>query len=170
MRLQTERLLIRDWTIADSEAAHAFYSDSEVMQYLGSGRANHSLEQTRLSLRRAIAKDEKPLGFWAVELVETGEVIGGAILKWLPDRTNIEVGYHFGKAWWGQGFGTELATALVGYGFAQLPVERLVAVTYPENTASQRVLEKVGLFHTGETTYNDIPVELFVIERWAWTG
>lgn len=171
MRLQSERLLIRDWTLEDVPAAFEVYGDPEVMRYVGSGVADESLEKTRMGIRRTIARDkDKPLGFWAVELLESREVIGGALLKHLPDRSDVEVGYHLGRKWWGQGYATEIATALLRYGFEQLGLEKIVGVTYPENVASQNVLQKAGLVHVGDTIYVDTPVELFVLERWAWNG
>lgn len=171
MLLETDRLRIRDWRIEDAEAAHRIYGDPEVMRYVGSGVPNDSIEKTRLGLRRAIARDaNQPLGFWAAELKDSGELIGGALLKYLPDHSDVEVGYHLGQQWWGQGYATEIAQALVRYGFETVGLEKIVGVTYPENIASQRVLEKAGLIHMGESLYVDIPVELFVLERWAWSG
>lgn len=171
MRLQTDRLLIRDWSLEDVPAAFAVYGDPEVMKYVGFGVPDDSIEKTRVGIRRAMARDkDKPLGFWAVELLDTGEVIGGALLKYLPDHSDVEVGYHLGQKWWGQGYATEIAQALVRYGFETLGLEKIVGVTYPENVASQNVLQKAGLIHVGDTLYIDIPLELFVLERWAWNG
>ncbi|MEA2553689.1 MAG: hypothetical protein QOJ65_1865 [Fimbriimonadaceae bacterium] len=171
MHLETERLIIRDWRVEDAPAAFEIYGDPEVMRYVGNGRPYESLEQTRLSLRRLIARDkDKPLAFWAVDHKESGELVGGALLKFLPDHTDIEVGYHLGQKWWGQAYATEIAQALVRYGFEQLQLEKVVGVTYLENVASQRVLEKAGLVHVGSSTYIDVPVELYVLERWAWSG
>lgn len=171
MHLETERLVIRDWRLEDAESAFSIYGDPEVMRFVGTGQPYESLEQTRLSLRRIILRDaDKPLGFWAVEDKTSGELVGGALLKYLPDHSDVEVGYHLGRRWWGSGLATEVARALVQYGFEQVGLERIVAVTYPENLASRRVLEKAGLIHMGSGTYVDIEVETFALERWAWDG
>jgi ribosomal-protein-alanine N-acetyltransferase len=169
MYLETERLIIRDWRLEDAAAAFSVYGDPEVMRYVGTGQPHESLEQTRVSLRRSILRDkDKAMGFWAIDLKMTGELIGGGLLKYLPDHSDVEVGYHLGKKWWGKGYATEIARALVKYGFEGLNLQKIVGVTYLENVPSQRILEKAGLAHQGSTTYVDIPVELFVLERAAW--
>jgi ribosomal-protein-alanine N-acetyltransferase len=166
MHLETDRLIIRDWRLEDCDTAFSIYGDPEVMRFVGTGQAYESLDQTRVSLRRIIARDtDKPLGFWAVEDKASGELVGGGLLKYLPDHSEVEVGYHLGKKWWGKGLATEIACALVKYGFESQGLKKIVGVTYPENVASRKVLEKAGLTHVGTSTYVDIPVELYVIEN-----
>lgn len=168
MRLETERLIIRDWSPEDAVAAFAIYGDPEVMRYVGNGKPFESLEQTKEILGRIIARTkDQPLGFWAVENKPTGELIGGALLQDLPDHSDVEVGYHLGKPWWGKGYATELSTALVRYGFDTLKLNKIVGVTYPENLPSQRVLTKSGLSHVGSSLYADIPVERFEAQK-SW--
>jgi ribosomal-protein-alanine N-acetyltransferase len=169
MRLETERLLIRDWKIEDAEAAFAIYGDPEVMRYVGP--MMQSLEQARASLGRIIARHEgKPLGFWAAETREGSELVGGALLNYMEQGQDIEVGYHLAKKWWGHGLATELATALVRYGFGELQLDKIVGVTYPDNIPSRRVLEKSGLLHLGSAKYVDIDVEMYSLNRSNWTG
>ena len=169
MQLDTGRLVIRDWQLSDAEDAFCIYGDPEVMRYVGTGHVYESVDKARFATKRIMDRyANKPLGFWAVEDKATGEVVGGALLKFLPDHSDIELGYHFCKKDWGKGYGTEIAKALVEYGFGHLGLEKIVAVTYPENAASQRVLEKAGFIHVGQTTYIDIPCELFVLESSGW--
>jgi ribosomal-protein-alanine N-acetyltransferase len=61
----------------------------------------------------------------------------------------IEVGYAFGKDAWGRGYATEVARALVRWGFETLELERIVAVAYAENAASRRVMDKLGMRFEG---------------------
>jgi [ribosomal protein S5]-alanine N-acetyltransferase len=166
MRLETDRLIIRPWTMEEADAAFAIYGDSEVMRYVGDGRPSPDIETMRASLAKLIERDRgKQLGLWALEKRDSGEVIGSGLLKPLPDNSDIEVGYHLAQKWWGQGYATEAATALVEYGLSNVGLSRIVGVTYPENVASQRVLTKAGLVHKGKSRYGEIEVELFVIER-----
>jgi ribosomal-protein-alanine N-acetyltransferase len=166
MLLETERLRLRDWTLEDAEHAFAVYGDPEVARYLGTtGQPVPSLEKMRESLTRIMDRSNgKPMGFWALELKEGGELVGGALLQPLPDESDVEVGYHLGKAHWGKGYATEIASRLVRYGFEEVGLKRIVGVTYPQNKASMRVLEKSGLSHQGQSKYGEVDVELFVVE------
>jgi RimJ/RimL family protein N-acetyltransferase len=58
-----------------------------------------------------------------------------------------EIGYFLHPDWWGQGFGTEISTALLRFGFQKLHLHRLLATCDPRNTASKRVLEKIGMVY-----------------------
>jgi|SRR5579885_1335737 len=166
MHLETERLLIRDWRREDVEAAFSIYGDPEVMRYVGNGKPFESLDYMRKVIDRMIEKyrDQK-LGVWAVELRETGELIGAGFLTAVPDGSDIEVGYHFGKPWWGNGYATETTKALVRYGFEEAGLNKIVGLTYPENIPSQRVLQKAGLTHEGQASYMDLTLEFFVLEN-----
>jgi len=165
MRLETPRLLIRDWRLEDADEAFKIYGDPDVMRYVGTGESHKSVDQTRERLAKVIERDRgQALGFWAAETLE-GTLVGGALLNTLPDGSDVEVGYHLGKQWWGKGYATELAQALVKYGFETVGLTKIVGVTYPENIASQRVLEKAGLVHKRQSLYGEIPVEFFELGR-----
>ena len=82
---------------------------------------------------------------FAVELKETGRVIGFCGIKYLPEIELPEVGYRYLKAYWGRGIGTEAAHACVGFAREDLGIEKLVALIIPENIASIRVAEKLGM-------------------------
>lgn len=167
MLLETERLRLRDWTVEDAEQAFTIYGDPEVARFLGTtGQPMPSVDKLRENLGKRIEKTQgQDMGFWALELKDTGELIGGALLQLLPDESDVEVGYHLGKRHWGQGYATEIASRLVRYGFEEVGLKRIVGVTYPQNKASMRVLEKSGLSHRGQSKYGEVDVELFVVER-----
>ena len=151
----------------DAEDAFTIYGDPEVARYLGTtGQPVPNVEKLRENLAKRIEKTKgQTMGFWALELKGTGELIGGALLQPLPDESDVEVGYHLGKRHWGKGYATEIASRLVRYGFEDLGLKRIVGVTYPQNKASMRVLEKSGLTHRGQSKYGEVDVELFVAER-----
>lgn len=167
MIFETARLIVRPWRVEDAEEAFAIYSDADVMRYLGSGSAHPDLAYTRSWIERIAARNASfppGLGLWAVFLKGNGPPIGSVLLLPLDGGPEIEVGYHLGKPWWGQGYATELASACVRYGFEELGLQRIAGVTFPENVASQRVLTKVGLRHEGRGQYFGFELEYFAID------
>jgi ribosomal-protein-alanine N-acetyltransferase len=84
-----------------------------------------------------------------VELRSSDEVIGVTGLTHLDDGPEVEVGYRFLNRCWGRGYATEAARASIAYGFSELGLDRIVAVTLPKNIASRRVMEKCGMSFVG---------------------
>ncbi len=94
-------------------------------------------------------RERHGFGLCAVELRSGRETIGVAGLTHLDESPEIEVGYRFLKKHWGHGYATEAARASIAYGFEELGLDRIVAVTLPTNRASRRVMEKCGLSFVG---------------------
>lgn len=146
------------------------YGDREVTATLPDNMHDSSVEETRAWLAHKVleqAEETDGLGMWAVEELASGRVIGGALLQ--PTSINgteqVEVGYHFARAAWGQGYATEVAQGLVDYGFRTLGLTRIMGVVLPENTASRRVLEKIGMRAEGMGDYEGYAIEVYAIER-----
>ena len=95
-----------------------------------------------LEARKAYAPG---LGVWASVERESGRLAGTLILKPLVEGPEIEVGYHLARWAWGRGFATEGARALLRYGFETVGLDRIVAVVHPDNGASLRVIERLGM-------------------------
>jgi ribosomal-protein-alanine N-acetyltransferase len=164
--LETERLIARKWVIEDAEAAFSIYGDPEVMRFLGSGQPPENVEKMGESLSRIIERDKDSVyGSWALELKETGEVVGAVLLKPLPESKNIEVGWHLAQRHWGKGYATEAARAAVAYGF-ELGLDTIYAVVFPENTRSLAVTSRLGMEPMGRSTdYYGKELELFQLKR-----
>jgi len=159
--LVTERLRLRPATIDDFEAWHAIARDAEEAWF---GAASSTLADSQARLEKH-AQHQESHGFalWVVELRSTGEVIGITGLTHLEDGPEIEVGYRFLRRCWGHGYATEAAKASLAFGLGELGLERIVAVTRPDNRASRRVLEKCGLRFVGTThVYGDEHVKYAV--------
>ena len=166
--VETDRLLVREWTTVDAEAAFAVYGDPDVSRYLGgTGEPDPDVASRRERLARIVARypEWNGLGFWAVVEKAGGEVIGGAELVPLEGGPEVEVGYHLRRDRWGRGYATEVTKALIAYGFERVGLDRIVAVAYPENVASHRVLLKAGLTHLGRRRAFGHDLESFAIER-----
>jgi ribosomal-protein-alanine N-acetyltransferase len=93
------------------------------------------------------------------------ELIGFCGLQFVHKSSEIEVGFRFAKRCWGRGLATEAAQASVRYGFERLALDRIIGLTHPDNTASQRVLEKAGLRYEKDAFYYNARVRYYAIER-----
>jgi RimJ/RimL family protein N-acetyltransferase len=150
----TDRLVARPWSSDDLDAAYAIYSQPEMVRYLGNPVPHESPEMTRAWLarieERSAAHDGK-LGFWAVTRAADAVLVGGALCAPFPnDDEHIEIGWHVGPAYQGQGYATEFAHGIVDYARSiALPI--VYAVVNPENTPSLNVARKLGMRHIGQT-------------------
>ena len=167
-RIETDRLVLRPLTLADLGPMHDVYGDREVMRYIGSGDAHsETVDDSERRLQRLIDHQEAHgFSLWAVTDRESGTVMGDAGLILLAHRgPEIELAYRLAKPYWGKGYATEAATAWLAHGFDELGLDRIVAVTHPDNVASQRVLEKAGMRTAGPTSYAGTPALLFAAEK-----
>jgi RimJ/RimL family protein N-acetyltransferase len=164
--METSRLRLRRLRPSDEAALIALDSDEEVMRYIGS--RGGTPEQIVSRARERIGTDHGAVGWWVVEDKAEGAFQGIAGLLPMPEGGDVELAYRFARAAWGGGIATEAAIALTDYAFASARLERLVAVTFPENTPSQRVLEKVGFAYDGMTDYKEFRVAHFTVTAETW--
>jgi ribosomal-protein-alanine N-acetyltransferase len=149
--LPTERLLLRDFAAEDAPAVHEYGSDPRVVEYLPWGP--NTEEQTREFIARQITaqRQEPRLGYdLAVTLKAGGRLIGGCGLHVTAGKGGSGwIGYCLARRFWGEGYATEAARALVGFGFGNLGLHRIFATCDVRNVASAHVLEKVGMEREG---------------------
>lgn len=170
-RLETERLVLREWTEDDVEPFAAMNADPDVMRYIGDGlprTVQQSREAVELMMRRW---DEQGWGTFAVELAETREFVGFAALAvpaFLPEiLPAVEVGWRIERRRWGQGLAPEAARAVMGFAFDELGLDRVVSCIHSQNAASIRVAEKLGMTLERETVVPVREVPCSVYERRA---
>ena len=168
--VETERLYLRRFTEADRDAYYqCIYADAEVMRTLPAGkpiaRQDFEARVTRLMVDHC---REHGFGPWVVIHKADGALIGHCGLKYWPDSTDVEVFYALAKPYWGRGLATEGARASLRYGFEALALEQIIAAALIDNLASRRVLEKIGMRYTGETTFAGLPVAGYAIGREAY--
>jgi RimJ/RimL family protein N-acetyltransferase len=158
----TKRLALSEITCHDGNELHELDADPRVMRYIGSGRASTraQIDDAMHRIPRAYAL-YPGLGTWRATRRDNGEFIGWFALKYIPGTAEVEVGYRLRHGAWGRGYATEGARELVRHGFDDLGLYRIVGVTHPQNTASQRVLLKAGLADAGWGHYYGRPVRVF---------
>lgn len=111
---------------------------------------------------------------YAITLLSSSELIGAIGLALRPQHGKGELGYWIGEPFWGRGFATEAAGALISYGFEVFALNRLFAIHFARNPASGRVLEKNGMRHEGSLRQDIrkwdeyIDVEVYGILRSEW--
>jgi [ribosomal protein S5]-alanine N-acetyltransferase len=170
--LETVRLRLRRLLPADEADLIALDTDPEVMRHVGSPAGVKSPEETAERVRRRVLESETgdagELGFWRIEgrLDNVFYGLGGLIR--MPDGEDVEVAYRLARRAWGRGLATEAAGALVGHALGTLSLPRVVAVTYPDNVASQRVLDKLGFERRGLTEYKGVQTTYHVLTQQAW--
>ncbi|MEU1602118.1 GNAT family N-acetyltransferase [Micromonospora matsumotoense] len=180
--LTTTRLIVRNWTDSPADLARIFdiYSRNEVVRWLGAAPGlpltDPAQAAGRLALWRARhAAHGDRYGTWAVQVRDTGVVVGTILLKPLPGRDeqvatdDIEVGWHLHPDSWGHGYATEAARALVDRELAT-GTGQVYAVVAPGNGASMAVARRLGMTHLGRRTdwYGGEELETFV--RRAFPG
>lgn len=148
--LTTERINFRKFTPGDFENLLRLDGDPQVMKHIGNGSPSNP-ERTREVLKTIITRynEWKTFGLWAAELKSDSSFIGWFALKPLPQSENVEVGYRLLREHWGKGYATEGAKKLIEYGFTKCGLEKIVAITHPENESSKKVLRKCGLIEDG---------------------
>ena len=105
------------------------------------------------------------MGRWLVIIKQNNELLGWCGLKFLPDENEVDLGYRFFKKYWGNGYATESATAVLHYGFETLKLKCIIGRAAAANTASIRVLQKVGMhFEKNVGCHGDDGVQ-YVLEK-----
>jgi [ribosomal protein S5]-alanine N-acetyltransferase len=148
--LRTERLKLRGFAAGDLEALCAVFGDPEVMRYVGVER--RPLERAQLAASQERVRehwDEHGFGPLAVVERASGTLVGEAGLQVLDGGPEVELTYTLARAAGGRGYATEAARAALAWGFAGLRLQRIVAVAYPRNVASLKVIAKLGMAPEG---------------------
>ncbi len=147
--VETERLRLRPFVTDDWSVLARLYGDDTIMRHMQSGRglarpeaearARGNINNFNDHWRR------RGFGVWAVTDRQTGRLLGQCGLRFVEEAGDVEVLYLLNKTAWGRGLATEAADAALTFGFETERLQRIIGLVRPENTASRKVLEKVGL-------------------------
>jgi [ribosomal protein S5]-alanine N-acetyltransferase len=143
--VHTARLNLREFVAADFEAVHAYSSDPRVTRYLFFGPRDEESTAEYLEELLASQREQPRMRFeLAVEEIAGGAVIGACDLSLIESKV-VDLGYMLSADRWGNGYATEIASALVEAAFLELRAERVISTVDVNNSASIRVLEKIGM-------------------------
>lgn len=168
MHLETERLLIRPWRHDEAPRLLDILSRVEVMKWLGDGPPVlvETLEEAHVRIDRYAARDNPPLGMWAIERRSDGLALGTVLLLTLPndEHGEVEIGWHLHPDAWGHGYATEAARAVLAHGFAA-GLSEIIAVAHTNNDASIAVMQRLGMTDHGVVEkWYDEPSRCFVAQ------
>jgi len=167
--LASARLRYEPMSDAHAEGLAAMNGDPEVMRYL-SGRPE-TPDETRAMIARVRTRwNEWGYGWWTLLDAATGEVVGAGGIQHLGrDRANPhEIGWRLRRASWGLGLATEAARTMTDYAFETLRAPLLCAVRHPDNAASLRVMDKLGMRCTGMEDWDGARVPVHALTRAEW--
>lgn len=159
----TDRLILRHWEDRDRPTFYAHCADPDVMAYFPA-------VQTPAEVDTAIARQHgfqatHGFCFWVVENRATAAMIGFCGLKPGAEHTplegEVEIGWRFGRPHWGQGFAREAAEASLAWGFANLPISRIGAITGAGNARSWGLMERIGMVrdHAGDFDHHQFAAD-----------
>jgi len=165
-KIETERLILRQATTEDlHEWADQVFGVPDVVRYMPK-RDMTPLQRAERALNNYNRLwEEHGIGGWIITDKQDGKFIGSMEIEYLEDTDEYELGYCLGKDHWGRGIATEASRAVVRFGFESKKLERIIAVVIPENTASWRVLEHIGLVFEKKAVYYDLDVVYYAITR-----
>lgn len=163
--IETLRLRLRPLVYEDLEALFALNSDPNVMKYITNG---NPMPRDQAEARLQFYLDhwqQHSFGLFAIEYKDEGEFAGFCGLQYLDNTSEIEVGYRLAEKYWGKGIATECARVSLQFGFDNIKLDRIVAVVHPDNLASQRVIEKIGLRYEKRAMYYNTDVMYYALNR-----
>src|ERR1700688_564813 len=150
--LQSPRLGFRQWSRADLRLAQALWGDPDVTRFFGVSFSPERIQE-RLNAEIDLCSGHN-IQYWPIFLLESYEHAGCAGLRpYRPENAIFELGVHLLRPYWGRGLAEEAARAVIKFAFENIGAKALFAGHHPENSASQRLILKLGFRRTHEEFY-----------------
>jgi RimJ/RimL family protein N-acetyltransferase len=180
-KIETERLLLREWRDSDLDPFFALNSDPEVMAHFPAVLSREESDAAVGRIRNHFA--ERGFGLWAVEVTGREDRAGfigfiGLTVPALEARFTpcVEIGWRLSRAHWNRGYASEGARAALRAGFLEFGLAEIVSMTTSRNRRSRRVMETIGMTHDAKEDFDhpllahDSPLRPHVLYRIAKTA
>ncbi|MCC6471429.1 MAG: GNAT family N-acetyltransferase [Alphaproteobacteria bacterium] len=163
--IDTARLHLRPFTLDDIPAYAAIRGNPAVMHFFPPTGETPAQAATRL-VEHFIGHWRDPgYGPWAAVEKSSGRFLGHLGLRFLPEFGETEILYMLDNAVWGRGYATEGALAARDFAFDVLGLGRVMAIARPENRASTRVMEKIGMAYERMADFRGHALAYYAMER-----
>ncbi len=149
MMIQTKRLVLRPWTIQDLNDLLAIANNRNIAMNMRDRFPHPYTREAGEEFLKLFGGEKTPQEIMCVTLNEKPIGSCGVFQKDDVYHKNAEIGYYIGEPYWGNGYATEAAEAIITHGFNSLPIERVCASVFSGNDASKKVLEKLGFNYDG---------------------
>ncbi len=173
--LETERLLLRPFTMADAEGVFEFASNPEVQKFTGDV-LSRTLSEVEQIISNVWLSDYKKYGYGRFAVIHKADnkIIGFNGIKYLSDIDQTDLGYRFLPEYWGKGIATESSKAIINYAFKNHKIDEMIGFVMLENPASSAVLKKLGFSFSKLAPYpgeeEDGNLEWYTLTRKTYEG
>lgn len=158
--LETDRCIVREMTEADVEALYEIYASEGITKYMEGLFANPEKERQYIANYRKYVYEFYEYGMWLIEEKKSGKIIGRAGVD--PRDGENELGYVIGAPWQRMGYAYEVCTAVLAYMWkTQESLDEMISRVHPQNTASVRLLQKLGF----EKMQTDAELDVYRIKK-----
>jgi [ribosomal protein S5]-alanine N-acetyltransferase len=165
MWIETDRLILRKFQHTDLQELAPILADPKVMEFSPDGI--NSVQQVQKKIEDFIVcYEEFGFGKWAVTLKESNQLLGycGISVEQIDDKDEKELGYRLDSRYWGQGLATEAASAAIEYGFEQFKLPYVFGVVERINSASVRVLKKIGMRYEKTAFFHELEMDVYQVD------
>ncbi len=154
--IETDRMILRKFSIDDYQSVYEFGSNVEVQKYTGDKILTSPIQAKKI-IKEVLFPDYKKYGCGRLAAIFKPEnkIIGFAGLKYLPEFKETDIGFRFLPEYWGKGIATEVSIEIIRYGFEVLKLDNIIGISDPINIGSCRVLEKISLKFYKLDTYDE---------------
>ena len=144
-RIETQRLIIREWSENDFSPFLEIATDPDVMRYIGPGIAWTHGQAEEFLARQNENVTRHGFCVGALESKADGQLLGHCGIQYLGSTGDVEVGWWLARKQWGRGFATEAGRGALAFAFEELNLDWVIAIAHPENKPSHRVMERLGM-------------------------
>lgn len=171
MKIETERLILREVEESDLQNFYELDSDPEVHRYLGNQPVKNLAESAAMIKDIRQQYQDNGIGRLAVIDKVNQAFLGWSFLKYekgIREYPYYDIGYRFKKAYWGKGFATETALASLKYGFEELNLSDIYGAADIENIASNKILQKIGLCFVETFLFEGVVHNWYHLKKENW--